>query len=312
MKLPAQPVTLKPEPAANGSEVLRTDTHMVDRRWFLGGVGFASVAAATAAIVGCGDSTVPYVDAAGQTEVDVLNFALNLEYLEATFYSYIVTGQDLNSTLTGGGAAPSGAPSQITFPNQQINDLFAEIYFDEMSHVSALRTALGTTAVTRPQLNLAALATVSASNYIQIARLFEDVGVTAYLGALPMLTTSLAAASQILAVEGFHTGALRLFAHQQGAAYPASLAGYVPADGYDIKPADPGTVALAEAGPTTANGGFFATAANGTTGQTNIFPGFAYQRTSSQVLAITYGNTASGTAKGGFFPNGFNGNIKTV
>lgn len=283
------------------------------RRSFLTGVGALGTLAAGAAVLGCGDATLPYVDAAGQAETDVLNFALNLEYLEATFYSYIVTGKDLDSSYTGGGTAPTGTPAQITFPNQQVNDLFAEILFDEASHVAALRTALGQTAVARPQLNLAALATISGSNYLQHARLFEDVGVTAYAGAASSLSgNNVTAAAQILAVEGFHTGALRLLAIQQGAAYPASLAGYVPADGYDIKPADPGTVALATAGPTTANGGFFATLANGTTGQSNTYAGFAFRRTASQVLAILYGNSATGTAKGGFFPNGVNGNIKAV
>ena len=303
--------SLSPAPGTNPSQ--NGARGALNRRNFLAGVGAVTTIAAGAAVLGCGDSTLPYVDAATQPQVDILNFALNLEYLEATFYSYIVTGSDLNSSLTGGGPAPTGAPSQITFPNAQINDLFAEILFDEVSHVSDLRTALGTVAVNRPQLNLAALATINATNYLQVARLFEDVGVTAYIGAAAGLTgNNLTAAAQILAVEGFHTGALRLINIQQGAVYPATLAGYVPSDGYDVKPADPGTVALSEAGPTTANGGFFATGANGTTGQTNIYPGFAYQRTSSQVLSIVYGSTVAGTAKGGFFPNGFNGNITTV
>lgn len=283
------------------------------RRRFLTGAGALGALAAGAAVLGCGDATLPYVDAASQPEIDVLNFVLNLEYLEATFYSYIVTGKDLSSDYTGGGPAPTGAPAQITFPNQQINDLFAEIQFDEVSHVSALRTALGQTAVARPQINLAALDTINASNYLQHARLFEDVGVTAYAGAASSLTgNNVTAAAQILAVEGFHTGALRLVAIQQNAAYPASLPGYVPADGYDIKPADPGTVALSQAGPTTATGGFFATAANGTVGQNNTYNGFAFRRTASQILAIVYGSATAGTAKGAFFPNGVNGNIKAV
>ena len=124
----------------------------LNRRHFLTGVGAITTIAAGAAVLGCGDSTLPYVDAAAQPQVDILNFALNLEYLEATFYSYLVTGQDLNSSLTGGGPAPTGTPSQITFPNAQINDLFASILYDEMAHVSALRTALGQVAVARPQL----------------------------------------------------------------------------------------------------------------------------------------------------------------
>ena len=310
MAAPDQPTPTSTFPASTSPD---QPAGVLNRRRFLTAAGMAGAVAAAATVIGCGDSTTPYVDAATQPEVDVLNFALNLEYLEATFYSYIVTGNDLDGSLTGGGPNPTGTPAQITFPNAQINDLFAEIYFDEMSHVAALRTALGQVAIARPQINLAALAAISASNYLQVARLFEDVGVTAYAGAAAALSgTNLTAAAQILAVEGFHAGALRLVAIQQNAPYPSTLAGYVPADGYDVKPADPGTVALAEAGPTTAAGGFFATAANGTPGQTNTFAGFAFQRTTSQVLAIVYGNSTAGTAKGAFFPNGVNGNITTV
>ena len=287
----------------------------VNRRSFLAGtgVGIASTFAAAAAVVGC-SSTAPYVNAQTQSETDVLNFALNLEFLEATFYSYIVTGKDLDGGITGGGPAPQNPPAQITFANQQTADLFAEISFDEISHVTALRSVLSSLAIARPLINFAALAPISASNYIQHARLFEDVGVTAYAGAAASLSTpgNVTAAAQILAVEGFHTGALRLMAIQQNAAYPSTLPGYVPPDGYDVIPADPGTIALAQAGPTLAKGGFFATAAVGTTGQNNTFTGFAYTRTTSQVLAIVYGSATAGTAKGGFFPNGVNGNIKTV
>ncbi len=289
-------------------------TSRVNRRHFLAGagVGIAGAVAAGAAVLGCGNNTV-YVDAQGQSESDVLNFALNLEYLEATFYSYIVQGKDIDSSLTGGGPAPQNPPPMITFANQQSADLFAEIAFDEISHVAALRSALGTLAVARPQINFSALAAIGPTNYIQHARLFEDVGVTAYAGAAAYLTNNnVTAAAQILAVEGFHSGALRLLAIQQNATYPATLAGYVPPDGYDIIPADPGTVALSLAGPTQATGGFFATQAPGTTGQTNTFSGFAFRRTSSQVLTIVYGSVTAGTTSGGFFPSGVNGNIKTV
>lgn len=295
-----------------GDSLIQKVSKGLNRRRFLTVAGVAAAVTAGAAVTGCGNGTNIYVDAAGQSEVDVLNFALNLEYLEATFYAYAVTGADLPSTYTGGGPAPTGG-SSILSGSPQVNDLIAEIYFDEVSHVSALRSALGTLAVPRPLLNLAALGAITTANYIQIARLFEDVGVTAYTGATYLLTANnLTATSQILAVEGFHAGALRLLAVQQGLAYPTSTPGYVPVDGYDVKPGDPGTVALAQAGPTTATGGFFATAANGTPGQSNTFNGFAYRRTTSQVLAILYGSSTTGTKKGAFFPNGLNGNIVTV
>lgn len=243
------------------------------------------------------------------SETDVLNFALNLEYLEATFYSYVVTGADIPSSSTGGGPAPTGAPSATpNFQTGEIADLFAEIYFDELSHVNDLRSVLGSAAVARPQLALAALGTVSTANYITFARLFEDVGVTAYAGAATDLTgTNLQYAAQILAVEAFHSGAIRLIDVQQSIPYLPSAD--IPSDNLDVPPYDPGTVALAEAGPT-AKGGFFATA--GANGVASTPPGFAYTRTTSQVLAIVYGDSTTGASSGGFYPNGMNGNIKTV
>lgn len=282
----------------------------LNRRNFLSGLGAAGALTVGASVLaGCGNNSP--VMAAGPSESDVLNFALNLEYLEATFYSYVVNGADIPSSSTGGGPAPTGAPgAKPSFANSQVADLFAEIYFDEISHVNDLRTALGSAAVARPQLNLAALGTISSSNYIEAARLFEDVGVTAYAGAATLLTASnLQAAAQILAVEGFHAGALRLVAIQQGqTGYPSAAA--KPPDGYDVLPADPGAAAIN--GPTS-SGAFFATAgASGSTTatQANTFPGFAYQRTTSQVLEIVYGATSG--SSGGFFPNGMNGNIKTI
>ena len=187
-----------------------------------------------------------------------------------------------------------------------------EIYYDELSHVKDLQSILGILAVPRPAINLAALGAVTATNAISIARLFEDVGVTAYAGALGLLTsTSLSYASQILAVEGFHAGALRLVSIQN-----PTIAAYANAgDGLDVKPLDPGTAALAAAGPT-ASGGFFTTS-GASTASAATPAGFAFTRTTSQVLAIVYAATAgtpvgTGTSKGGFFPNGVNGRINTV
>lgn len=282
----------------------------LNRRRFLSGLGFTGAAVAGSALLaGCGGSSHHNVMAAGPTETDVLNFALNLEYLEATFYSYVATGGDIPASSTGGGPAPTGAPpAQPAFQSMQIADMFAEIYYDEISHVNDLRSALGSAAVARPQLSLDALGTVSTANYIAFARLFEDVGVTAYAGAATDLTgQNLQYAAQILAVEAFHSGAIRLVDIQQGAPYiPKAV---IPADGDDVPPYDPGSVSAAANGPTS-KGGFFATAGAAMTN--NTLPGLAFARTPSQVLAIVYANTASGTSKGGFYPNGMNGTINTI
>ncbi|MGA8109207.1 MAG: ferritin-like domain-containing protein [Acidobacteriaceae bacterium] len=298
--------TLSVEQILNRIRVKRS----LNRRNFLASLGMAGAATAGGVLLaGCGGSKSSTVSAAGPSETDVLNFALNLEYLEATFYSYVATGGDIPSASTGGGPAPTGAPSaKPGFQTQQIADMFAEIYFDELSHVNDLRSVLGSSAVARPQLNLAALGTVSTSNYITFARLFEDVGVTAYAGAATALSgDNLQYAAQILAVESFHSGAIRLVAIQQGVPYLPTAD--IPGDQLDVPPLDPGSVSAAETGPT-ASGGFFATA--GASSSTKTSPGFAYTRTTSQILAIVYANTASGTSKGGFYTDGMNGNINTV
>jgi len=295
-------------------------TRALSRRRFLTTVTAVSAAAAGAGLLaGCSTDVM----ASGPAQSDVLNFALNLEYLEATFYVNITTGGDLVSASTTGSGAVTNAPGKLTFLNQQTTDILNEIAFDEQSHVTDLRAALGSGAVARPALNMGALGTVTAANALSVARLFEDVGVTAYAGAAALLSgTNLTYAAQILGVEGFHAGALRLLCIQQGqTGYVAAAA--KPADGYDVLPFDPGVAATSATGPTASSttvlpsastgGGFFATAGATTALQLNgVFAGFAYTRTTSQVLSIVYGTTVAGTTSGGFFPNGMNGNIKTI
>jgi hypothetical protein len=281
----------------------------LNRRNFMAALGMTGAAAT---MTGCSSSTSTVaVSATGAGQTNYLNFALNLEYLEATFYSYVTQGMDLPSSLTAGSGAVTGAPAaKLTFPNQQITDLFNEIYYDELSHVMALTGLLGPSAVARPAINLAALGSVTATNVIGIARLFEDVGITAYTGAASYLSDSnLTFAAQILGVESFHSGALRLISIQNGVSYVG-----VSTDSYDVKPVDPGSAAAAAAGPV--GGGFFPTAYSTPTSAgssvAGVPSGFVFTRTTSQILNIVYGGGGSGTASGGFFPSGVNGAITKV
>jgi ferritin-like protein len=279
----------------------------INRRKFLRGVGLTGAAAAGVGLLsacGNGSNGATSVMAQAPSETDVLNFALNLEFLEATFYSFVTQGIDLPSSLITGSGAITGAPAKITFPNQQITDIFNEIFFNEMSHVADLQSVIGSGHVQRPALNLAAAGPVTSANVITISRQFEDVGTTAYAGAVPALTgTNLAYAAQILAVEGFQAGAVRLIAIQLGVPFAA-------ADALDVPTADPGAAALASGGPN-ATGGFFAT--SGTSNASATVPAaLAFTRSTSQVLQIVYGAAGqTGVSSGGFFPNGLNGNIKT-
>ncbi len=306
------------DPAATVEKLKKISAgRALNRRNFMAALGMTGAAAGAALLTGCDNSTTA---ATGTTaplqQNDILNFALNLEYLEATFYSYITTGADLPSTVTAGSGAVTGAPSaKLVFTGSnaaQITDMLNEIYYDELSHVKDLLSVLGVLAVPRPAINLAAAGAITATNALSIARLFEDVGVTAYAGAAASLnSTNLAYAMQILAVEGFHAGALRLVSIQN-----PTIAAYANAgDGRDVKPFDLTPAATAAAGPN-ASGAYFATAGTANATATTL-PGFGYTRTVSQVLAIVYASTpgtpaAAGTSKGGFFPNGANGVLSTV
>ena len=279
----------------------------LNRRRFMTGLGLAGAAGGIALFSGCGNNATgsPSVMAAGPSEMDVLNFALNLEYLEATFYSFATQGSDLPSSLTAGSGPITGAPTaKIQFPNQQITDIFNEIFFNEMSHVADLQSLIGSGHVARPALNLSAAGAVTSDNIITIARQFEDVGTTAYAGAASLLTTmNLDYAARILAVEAFQAGALRLVAIQQSAPFAA-------ADALDVPTADPGAQILSTEGPTAA-GGFFATSGTATA-SASVPLAVAFTRSTSQILQIVYGAAGmTGVSKGGFFPAGLNGNIAT-
>jgi Ferritin-like domain len=248
----------------------------LNRRRFLTTLGIAGAAITGGGFLnGCSGSTPSNVMAAGPSEMDVLNFALNLEYLEATFYSFVTQGTDLPSSLTSGSGAITGnPPAKIAFANQQTTDIFNEIFFNEMSHVADLQGLIGTGHVSRPAIHPAAAGSITSGNVLTISRQFEDVGTTAYAGATALLTsTNLAYATQILAVEGFQAGALRLLAIQQSAPFAA-------ADSIDVPTVDPGATVLATQGPTAA-GGFFAT--SGVSTATASVPlALAFTRNTSQ------------------------------
>jgi hypothetical protein len=251
------------------------------RRNFLKNVGLASAGIAAGAIIqGCSNGST--AQAQSVPETDVLNFALNLEYLEAEFYSKTVNGVYLDSSVTGGASTATGG-AKVTFTDSATAAIAAEIAKDEALHVKYLRTALGGMAVAEPVINLDALGVINTQPLFLLAsRALEDTGVSAYAGAATLLTgNNLQAAAQILATEAYHAGNIRLNVVQQ------NVPGLTALDSQDVLPDSTH---------------YFTVDANA----------LAIKRTTSQVLAIVYGSATPGTNKGGFFPNGLNGNIKTV
>ena len=267
---------------------------LVNRRSFVTALAAAGVA--TTALSGCGNGSLPAATSTVYTPsvTDVLNFALNLEYFEASFYLYVSSGTGLPSSMTTGGTGSSGTVSggaKVTFVNANVASAANQLATDEMEHVSFLRstiTAVGGTPVNMPNINLAAGGAVTSdATFLAAARRFETVGISAYAGGAQYLvstTAGLTYAAQILDTEAQHEGFLRELCMNYGVTSAA-------VDALDLAP--PTSVPASGVG-------VFNTNSNGLNAV----------RTPSQVLQILYNTPGvTGTTSGAFFPNGLNGNI---
>jgi len=127
----------------------------------------------------------------GGSDVDILNFALTLEFLESTFYKE-----------AKGRAKASG----------DLKSLIEVIGRDEDEHVGALTETikkLGGKPVAEPKFDFPYSGT---AGFLKLAQTFEDTGVSAYNGAAPQIKSKevLEAAGSIVQVEARHAAAIRL------------------------------------------------------------------------------------------------------
>lgn len=134
--------------------------------------------------------------------IEVLNFALTLEYLEAEFY---------NIGVAAGGLIPA-----------QDRTIFTTIQGHENDHVAFLLSTLGSAAVSKPTFDFTAGNGSGSGPYADVftnyetfkavAQAFEDTGVRAYKGQAPALQpydVYLTAALTIHSVEARHAAEVR-------------------------------------------------------------------------------------------------------
>jgi hypothetical protein len=139
--------------------------------------------------------------AATQTDVDILNYALTLEYLQAAFYTEAERRRALRTAVAKETTRVLGAV--------------------ERAHVRALRDALGSAAVAKPFFDFGGV-TEDEDAFIKTAVAFEDLGTAAYKGQAYRIDSPalLAAAVSIHSVEARHAAWIRYLAGAQ----PASSA----------------------------------------------------------------------------------------
>ena len=154
----------------------------------LGGAGLLSAVALGASRSG---GLVFAQNAPFKNDLEVLNYALTLEYFEATLYK----------TLNDSG--------KLQGKDLQYTQLFGQ---QEQAHVDAVKATiekLGGTPVTKGDYNFPTLNT--REDVLNLLNVVEQTGVGAYLGAAGYIQNKdiLAAAASIMQVEARHTALIR-------------------------------------------------------------------------------------------------------
>ncbi|KAL9659672.1 hypothetical protein QQ045_024480 [Rhodiola kirilowii] len=273
--------------------------------------------------VGIRRSSIP------ESDVDLLEFPLNLEYLEAEFFLWGSLGYGLDKVapnLTGKGPAPVGA--RIGKLDPLTRDIIQQFAFQEVGHLRAIKSTVKGFA--RPLLNLSAEAFgsvmdsafgkplrpsfdpyASGLNYLLASYVVPYVGLTGYVGANPKLRSprSRKLVAGLLGVESGQDAVIRALLYERArkkvSPYGISVAEFThriselrnKLGSAGLK--DEGLVVRKERGPEGKMGG-------------NVLTGdqmsLAFDRTPEEILRIVYGS-GNESVPGGFYPKGGDGRI---
>jgi len=270
-------------------------------------------ALAAAGLCAAAGPSASHAASADIKDEDIFQFALNLEYMEAEYYLRATTGRGIEAADVGSDPGAVKGGHKVPFKSQDIREFAEELAENELAHVRFYRRTLGKQAVSRPAIDFEAGFAAAAKgaglpefdpfandmNFLLGGMLFEDVGVTAYAGAAPILKKKqfVEAAAGILAVEAYHMGMARSQLYEMGEkAQKAANAISAARDKLD--------------GPGDKDQGIERN------GRANVVPsnrdGIAFRRTPQEVLRIVYLTEKSGVTSGGFYPKGMNGTLKST
>ncbi len=200
--------------------------------------GFSTGKAALTAIGAIAASTVVPLNAAvaqqadNATDIDIFNFALNLEYLEADYYLRGSLGLTLDQVLRVTQGAPVKGGGRVRFTSAVREGMMRNIAGNEVAHIRFIQQINGSRAVKRPPIDFdAGFAAVAAaaglSSFDPLANemdfflggmLFEDVGISVLKGSARKLRslTLRESAAGLLGAEGYHMGAVRSVLYRMG------------------------------------------------------------------------------------------------
>jgi hypothetical protein len=243
-----------------------------------------------------------------------MTFVLNLEYLETEYYLRGTTGAGIGPDDSGANPGAVTGGTAVPFATEAYRQFAEELATHELAHVRYYREQLGSMAVDRPTIDLAAGFTAVGQaagfgdtwdpfanelDFLLGGMLFEDVGVTGYKGAAPLIQDKalLEDIAGILAVEAYHMGMARSHLYLAGPTAQQAANAVTTARG------------MLNGEPDIEQG----IEINGTA---NFVPsdeaGIAFSRTPQQVLQIVYLTPETGVSSGGFFPDGVNGDLAST
>ncbi|KAL5714313.1 hypothetical protein ACHQM5_016294 [Ranunculus cassubicifolius] len=262
---------------------------------------------------------------AHKTDIDLLEFPLNLEYLEAEFFLWGALGYGLDKLepkLPSGGPPPIGVTKANLDPF--IRDVMLQFGYQEIGHLKAIKNAVP--GFPRPLLDLSAgsFAKVmdeamghtlippfnpyaSGLNFLLASYLIPYVGLTGYVGASPKLVNyhSKRLVAGLLSVESAQDAIIRALLYERAA---------LKVQPYGITVAEftekISTLRNRLGHTGVVDEGIVIPSAKHWTG--NVVAGdansVAYDRTPQQILRIVYGN-GDEHVPGGFYPKGASGHI---